>query len=76
MGAGQGGPAVNLPGERRRSRGKHRGGFGQHPGECHNFVTTPPLLPKKVHSHQNLEEPSISFNIFIFKLLRALESWF
>ena len=50
MGAGQGGPAVNLPGERSRSRGKHRGGFGQHPGECHNFGTTPPLLPKKVKS--------------------------
>lgn len=37
MGAGQGGSAVSLPGERRSSGGKHRGGFGQRPGECHNF---------------------------------------
>ena len=47
MGAGQGGPDVNLPGERRRTRGKLRGGFGQRPGECHGFVTTPFLVPKK-----------------------------
>lgn len=33
MGAGQGGPAVSLSGERRGSRGKHRRGFGQRPGE-------------------------------------------
>lgn len=43
MGEGQGGPAVGFPGERRRSRRSRRGGFGQRPGECHNFQNRLPV---------------------------------